>query len=338
MATSDTPAGIGHNSPPKDRSFKRRWASAIFDCTDPKKPVGAVAMAFRLYHDMDGEGRGIAATDLNIAQSCGVSDRSVRTFKGWLVSAGFVKILARGGRGGQTEYQACIPGNQPEEFSGQMRNEPADFSGQCPIQPEIISGKKRLNRQPFPAIETELPEMISGQTVQPEKSAGQIVATRAVVSNNIYNNINNLPSLPTQLELSAAREGEEIYPGGVFVNCQTIRHAGFSISIPAIQMGIRAGMLPADEIKRRCLAHALQWAEEIEHGKRASDVVPNKISNFLIRTIMNDINAEECGEVRKTRARGVKAIRPDGSHESEVDRIQRMVSEATARQTGRRLV
>jgi len=194
--------GIGHNNPPRDRSFKKRWASAIFACDDPKKPVGAVAMAFRLYHDMDGTGRGIAASDLEIAESCGVSDRSVRTFKTWLLRLGFVRVIAKGGRGdGKTEYRALIPGEieLPEKSAGQIE-----------VRPETISGNCELNRKSFPEKENGFPEKISGKQIKPEKSAGDREPHSErdnnyahAVDSNIYINNNNLSNLSTSLPREA---------------------------------------------------------------------------------------------------------------------------------------
>lgn len=131
---------------------------------------------------------------------------------------------------------------------------------------------------------------------------------------------------------SNAREGETHAGNGVFVNCEAIRHRDFPISLRAIHMGVRQGALPFDEIKARCLAHALQWAEEIAQGKPARDVVPSKISNFLIRTIMNDINAEACSEVRLERAAkgpagASRRQSPSGKTETEWERMSRLMGE-----------
>lgn len=86
-----------------------------------------------------------------------------------------------------------------------------------------------------------------------------------------------------------AREGVEVLAHGVQVNCETIRHPSFSISIPAIELGI-AGRIPRDEVKRHCVAHALQWAAEIDGGKASASVIPGKIANFLVASIMGDLN------------------------------------------------
>jgi hypothetical protein len=293
--------GIGHNNPPRDRSFKKRWASAIFACEDPKKPVGAVAMAFRLYHDMDGTGRGIAASDLEIAESCGVSDRSVRTFKTWLLRSGFVRVIAKGGRGdGKTEYRALIPGEieLPEKSAGQIE-----------VRPETISGNCELNRKTLPEKENGFPEKISGEINQPEKSAGkprqESVLARVEDNKNIYNKNNNLPSLT---ELEPAREGVILNPGeehvghGVVVNCETIRHRDFVISLKSIEMQL-LGTHPMDKIKAAAVGHALQWALEIEGGKPASKVVPDKPANFIRGSIQAQQRHDMVAAVKRDAAK-----------------------------------
>jgi len=86
---------------------------------------------------------------------------------------------------------------------------------------------------------------------------------------------------------------------GVFVNCETIRHPAFTISLPAIRMGTQASGLTADEIKTHCVAHALQWAAEIEAGKLSGSVVPSKIANFLSASIMGATNRKAAADNRK---------------------------------------
>lgn len=88
---------------------------------------------------------------------------------------------------------------------------------------------------------------------------------------------------------------------GVVVNCETIRHPSFSISIPAIELGI-AGRIPRDEVKRHCVSHALQWAAEIDGGKASASVVPGKIANFLVASIMGDMNRTASAELRRSKA------------------------------------
>lgn len=301
-------ASIGHNNPPRDRTFKKRWAAAIFACNDPRKPAGAVAMAFRIYHDMDGSGFGMAASDLEIAGACGVSDRSVRTFKAWLLKAGFVRVVAKGGRSdGQTEYRALIPDEieLPEKSAGKPES-----------TPERIAGKKQHDRKILPEIENGFPEKISGNPRSPEKSAGNFETSpapaRAVDIYNIYNNINNLnKNTPTPSEQVAAREdggglivgpGEEHIGYGVIANCETVRHADFTISLKAIEYQL-CGSIPMERIKAAAIGQALQWATEIDGGKPASKVLPDKPANFIRGSLQNQNRHDMVAEVRKDAAR-----------------------------------
>lgn len=99
------------------------------------------------------------------------------------------------------------------------------------------------------------------------------------------------------------RDGERDAGHGVFVNGSTIRHAAFVISLPAIQLGTVASGLTMRELTERCLGHALQWAAEIENGARADKVVPSKVANFLMRSIMNDTAQAAVQSVRMQKAR-----------------------------------
>lgn len=99
-------------------------------------------------------------------------------------------------------------------------------------------------------------------------------------------------------ESDNAREGEKEVAKGLFVNCETIRHAAFTISLPGIQLNTLASGLNAEQVKDACLAHALQWAAEIANGKPPSRVVPDKIANFLASSIMGSRNRQSVQEVR----------------------------------------
>jgi hypothetical protein len=101
---------VGHNGGPAlaPRAFKRRWATAIFSC--PDKPMGAVAMAFKLYMEMGADGTGAVISDRDFADACGVSERACQNFKRWLLSRGFVSIQVRGHKGRPNMFRAEIPG------------------------------------------------------------------------------------------------------------------------------------------------------------------------------------------------------------------------------------
>lgn len=152
------------------RNFKRRWAEAIF--AHPEKPAGAVAMAFRLYMAMDSQGRGAAVADLEFVLACGVSERSVRYFKQWLVEQGFVHINVRGARGRSTEFAAFIPSELPATDAANQAQLPAPAAGSPAEIPATITGKNEKYRQPLPLIETEIPATIAAIPQLPATIAG----------------------------------------------------------------------------------------------------------------------------------------------------------------------
>ena len=168
---------IGHNGGPpmRDRAFKKRWAMALF--CHPKKPAGAVAMAFKLYMEMDSQGQGAAIPDLEFAACCGVSDRSVREFKGWLVSNGFVKIIVKGARGRVTVFAAQIPDETMEALTAaiqagqapQLQAPPAGINGSTPAR---ITGKDDEYRHALPANGTQLPAIAADSRELPVIDAG----------------------------------------------------------------------------------------------------------------------------------------------------------------------
>ncbi len=106
----------------------------------------------------------------------------------------------------------------------------------------------------------------------------------------------------------SVREGETDLGHGVFVNCKTIRHASFAISIPAIELGT-AGRFSTDHLKTRLTAHALQWAAEIENGRSPSSVVPSKIANFLCASLMGEANRDAAAPKPKESGADVLARR-----------------------------
>jgi hypothetical protein len=72
--------------------------------------------------------------------------------------------------------------------------------------------------------------------------------------------------------------------------------------LAAIELGI-CGRLPKDDVKNRCMVHALQWAAEIEGGKSPGCVVPTKIANFISTSIMGEINRAAVADVRLAHAK-----------------------------------
>lgn len=119
------------------------------------------------------------------------------------------------------------------------------------------------------------------------------------------NNEREVTPLPPEPEPSAPAErprvGEEHVGSGVFVNCETVRHKDFSISLKGIELQLN-GTVPMDEIKAIAVGQALQWALDIENGKAVHRVVPSNTANFIRGSIQNQRNHQAVTDVRKQRA------------------------------------
>ncbi len=148
---------MGHNNPPSDtiRNFKRRWAETLF--SHPKKPYGAVAMGFKLFVEMDHQGRGAVISDLEFIAACGVSDGSCRTFKKWLLDHGFIRISVRGQRGRKSTFQAVLPA--------------ADVASNPQAIPAAPASISEDYRQPLPAIKMQIPAAVAGNAEIPATCA-----------------------------------------------------------------------------------------------------------------------------------------------------------------------
>lgn len=133
--------------------------------------------------------------------------------------------------------------------------------------------------------------------------------------------------LTTHVEQDTAREGEESVGHGVFVNCETVRHREFTISIAGIAMQLATAPIDMTPEQRRdaarnsAIAHAMQWAAEIEGGKRPSDVVPSHVANFIRGAIVAQFNKSA-----RSPARSGASGRPVGEGRSErAFRIAKMI-------------
>lgn len=81
-------------------------------------------------------------------------------------------------------------------------------------------------------------------------------------------------------------DGETHAGMGVYVNCETIRHRDFTISLKAIELQTH-GTVPMDEIKSTATGFALQWATSIAAGKSPSMVVPDNPAALIRGSIQN---------------------------------------------------
>jgi hypothetical protein len=191
--------GIGDNGGPPlvDRTFKKRWAFALF--ARPDKPAGAVAMGFKIYMEMDSAGRGATISDAEFMVACGVSDGSCRVFKRWLLSNGFIQIMKRGYRGHRSEFMATIPGEQiPAALAAIGIEIPAANAGS--------NGEEY--RQPMPAETNNLPATTAAISEVAAPVAG--IPPRAparIEPPSGVNIINKQTTTTTTVESEAARGG-----------------------------------------------------------------------------------------------------------------------------------
>lgn len=161
-----------------------------------------------------------------------------------------------------------------------------------------------------------------------EKSAG----SRGEVSENFAKKPNEINGPFREPIANSQKSESETHAGhGVIVNCDTIRHPAFTISLPAIRLGTQASGLTAEEVKTHCIAHALQWAAEIEGGKLSGSVVPSKIANFLSASIMGATNRKAAADNRK---RSVFATEDASAARKRklIETSRRMAAESLARE------
>lgn len=192
-------APANHNGgPPLEPFNKRKWALALFAAKD--KPHGAVAMAFKIYIEMDANGEGAVISDDEFRKSCGVSDGSCRTFKRWLLNRGFVQIAMRGRRGSASMFKATIPATVAAIYEATTGNH-SRYS-----EPEY--------RQPMPVLEPEIPATTAGNRELAANPAGNPPSRARDLVINYNNKYNYLPiTTTTTVEQVAARGGGECLGG-----------------------------------------------------------------------------------------------------------------------------
>lgn len=169
---------------------------------------------------------------------------------------------------------------------------------------DAIRGQQRANTANIITLCNYLRYQLSEQEVDVAEgpAKGQQRATEGPAKGHIEykdtnKQINNTPVVapatppppePSQSPVSVSlREGEIHIGSGVIVNCETIRHAAFTINLLGIEMQL-CGTVPMDEIKSVATGHALQWATDIADGKR--NVVPSNPANFIRGSIQNQRN------------------------------------------------
>lgn len=148
-------------------------------------------------------------------------------------------------------------------------------------------------------IGTSVPEQEfqKGTSVPPKPRAHAYKESPTEINNNT--NISHTTVSSESVVGAETREGVTAVGHGVFVNCETIRHDDFTISLPALSMAVALrGPSDPEGVKTKCTAIALQWAAEIEAGKLPRDVLPGHIHNFLKAYLIGDINRDAIHEMR----------------------------------------
>lgn len=294
---SNPRAVIGGNIPPEpekiDRTFKKRWAMALF--ARPDKPAGAVAMAFKLYMEMDGQGRGATISDAEFQVACGVSDGSCRNFKRWLFNQGFIQILRRGYRGHRSEFLATIPGEGIPASAA--ANEEAEY------------------RQPLPARESNLP------------------ASTAAIEELAANAAGSAPRVPARIEPPSGVNNTNINNQLASVESNSARGlAGLNGSAEPMIADIRVWMVGGDDRSaRQWLATMLsQYPQEVirnAYVKLKTDLASGSLVAKPLQTWARI--AQRMGEEPKQAKAGAT------SGPTRRDRIRQYIEEAQAKKEPR---
>lgn len=238
----------------------------------------------------------------------------------------------------------CAPDvTSPHDISANVRcrddNTPPDVRPRSDIRPPDVRSGSDVNSgddiRPDVRcdVRSGIPTVTSRKELGESEGSADARASEPVV----------VPPLPPVPVYPPGNTGEEHRGHGVYLNGHTIRHPAFAISLEGIRMNTINSGLTANEVTERCMAHALQWAVEIENGLRPEKVLPSKIANFLARSIMGEVNQQKIQGVREARAgqpyppRVEKTSLVDGvvKTETRAERLARMAEEIASRGTQR---
>lgn len=211
----------------------------------------------------------------------GIQDRTFDRWKKYLSANGWVLIGAQ--QGGRGRGITVIPA---------YRETPVIFTDVSARNPRKFYTR---NNEQTPATITPVIASKTPVEITPvmDKSAKITGVSRAEVSNNIFNNTNNLTTSLSLTEQETAREGElEIAPG-LYKNCNTFRHRNFIIDVPAIELQVMGKNIPREKVVAFAEAQARQWSAEIRNGRLPSDVVPRAIARALSIGLTKEANFEE---------------------------------------------
>lgn len=277
---------IGHNGGPAIAPFsKKRWAMTLF--TAPDKPPGAVAMAFKLYMEMDASGSGATISNAEFMLASGLPDSSCRKFKGWLVEHGFIQVTVRGRRGGRSEFKATIP------------EERIALSGSAIPPPEY--------QRPIALLE---PEIALSQSAIPDLARPENYYARGD-SNINNNNKNNLLQQPP--EHDAARVAAADYLDGL--NGTTIDLVAFIGKHAVVEEKVARTML-ANNLKIYGSDNVLQ-AYALTIAEMATGTVA-KPYKYLIQ-VAGKIKTDNAREPRGKNDKNLLAAMLKGVEQSEAE-------------------
>lgn len=110
---------------------------------------------------------------------------------------------------------------------------------------------------------------------QEEKTQSFLRATKEPITNSQEKNV------CVSGASEALPEGFTPLGHGALINCETIRHPQFVISIAAVKMGL-ALTHPDVDARQACSIAALQWAAAIEGGQRRHEVIPGNITGAIL--------------------------------------------------------
>lgn len=232
-------------------------------------------------------GRRVPIDDTEAARVLGVQTRNYRRVLGELLRIGKIK-RHDGGYGndriefereraqaglkkaaGDSEHPAeAAVGPDRETDQGQGRENHAAAVGNV----DTATVERRYNAD-ITAVAAEKTQCFLRATKEPEpeleKNSG-CVSRAGANPNSVSANSN-----------SAMPPGFEPLGHGALINCETIRHPNFTISITAVKMDL-ALQCPTLDARQVCSSAALQWAAEIEGGKSPREAVPANIRGAIV--------------------------------------------------------
>lgn len=117
--------------------------------------------------------------------------------------------------------------------------------------------------------------------------------------NNVTKDSGGGGARDAKMPADACREGEDEVAPGLYVNCDTVRHRDFVLSISSIAMQLALANIglsrnqATDVARESSIAHAMQWSAEISAGKAVRAVVPAHPANFIRGAVISQHNRQQ---------------------------------------------